>query len=84
MAHKVEVFSAGCAMCQDAISEIRREAGPSWEVVVHDMMDNQVAARAKELGIRSVPGVLIDGQVADCCASRGIDMQVLRAAGLGR
>jgi hypothetical protein len=27
---------------------------------------------------------LIDGKLADCCAGRGIDEHILRAAGLGR
>jgi len=36
------------------------------------------------LGIRSVPAVVIDGKLADCCAGRGVDETVLRAAGLGR
>jgi hypothetical protein len=64
--HKVEVFSAGCAVCQEAVQEIRREASlSSWEVVVLDMHDPGVAARAKDLGIRSVPAVLIDGRIAD-------------------
>jgi hypothetical protein len=31
-----------------------------------------------------VPAVLIDGKLADCCAGRGVDLQVLRTAGLGR
>src|SRR6516165_10103619 len=43
-----------------------------------------VARRAKSLGIRSVPAVVIDGKLADCCAGRGVDETVLRAAGLGR
>jgi hypothetical protein len=84
MARKVEVFSAGCSACQEAVEQIRQAAGSTAEVVVLDMKDTRVSLRAKELGIRSVPAVLIDGKVADCCAGRGIDMQVLRAAGLGR
>jgi predicted DsbA family dithiol-disulfide isomerase len=47
------------------------------------MKDINVAERAKSLGIRSVPCVLIDGKLADCCAGRGVDERVLRAAGLG-
>jgi glutaredoxin 3 len=39
--------------------------------------------RAKALGARSVPAVAIDGKLAECCTSRGINEQVLRAAGLG-
>lgn len=81
---KIEVFSAGCATCQEAIEVIRRAACPSCEVIVHDMKDAEVAERAKGLGIRSVPAVVIEGKLAACCAGRGVDEAVLRAAGLGR
>jgi glutaredoxin len=40
-------------------------------------------AKLKELGIRSVPAVVIDGKLADCCSGGGVDEQALRAAGLG-
>src|SRR5205823_5920573 len=43
-----------------------------------------VAAKAKTYGIRSVPAVVIDGKLADCCAGRGPEEAALRAAGLGR
>ena len=81
---KIEVFSAGCAACTDVIEIVQRAACQSCEVTVHDMKDINVARRAKFLGIRSVPSVVIDGKLADCCSSRGVDEQVLRAAGLGR
>ena len=81
---KVEVFSAGCAACNEVIETVKRAACPSCEVIVHDMKDVSVAKRAKALGIRSVPSVVIDGKLAACCAGRGVDEQVLRAAGLGK
>ena len=81
---KIEVFSAGCAVCTEVIEMVRRAAGSSDEVTVHDMKDVNVAQRAKSLGIRSVPSVVIEGKLADCCSGRGVDEQVLRAAGLGR
>jgi glutaredoxin 3 len=81
---KVEVFSAGCAACNEVIEIVKRAACPSCEVIVHDMKDINVARRAKSLGIRSVPSVVIDGKLADCCAGRGVDEHVLRAAGLGK
>ena len=43
-----------------------------------------VQQRANDLGIKSVPAVLIDGNLADCCAGRGVAIDVLRAAGLGQ
>jgi glutaredoxin 3 len=62
---------------------VKRAACSSCEVIVLDMNDSGVAKRAKALGVRSVPAVAIDGKLAECCTSRGINMQVLRAAGLG-
>ena len=84
MARKVEVFSAGCATCQEAIEAIRREAGSASEVIVHDMNDIHVVRRAKELGVRSVPAVVIDGRLAPCCSGRGVDIRTLKDAGLGK
>ncbi len=81
---KIEVFSAGCATCEEAIAVIRRAACPSCEVIVQEMKNMDVVRRAKELGIRSVPAVVINGELAGCCAGRGIDEAILRAAGLGR
>jgi hypothetical protein len=51
--------------------------------VLH-MHDPEVAGPAKGLGIRSVPAVVIDGKLADCCTGRGPDEATLRAAGLAQ
>lgn len=80
----VEIFSAGCAVCEDTVTLVRSLACPSCDVAVRDMTDPAVAARAKDLGIRSVPAVVVDGQLADCCAGRGPDEAALRAAGIGQ
>ena len=81
---KVEVFSAGCAACHETIELVQRVACPSCEVTIHDMKSIEVAKRAKALGIRSVPAVVINGELATCCAGRGVDEAVLKVAGLGR
>ena len=81
---KVEVFSAGCPVCQETIEMVNRAACPSCEVSVLDMRDPDVASRARGLDIRSLPAVVIDGKLADCCAGRGPDEAMLRASGLGQ
>jgi len=80
---KIEVFSAGCPACEETIQLVNQVACPSCGVEVHDMRDSDVAARAKALGIATVPAVVIDGRLASCCADRGVDLDALRAAGLG-
>ncbi len=81
---KIEVFSAGCPACEETIALVNQVACPSCEVSVLDMHDPEVARRAADLGIHSVPAVVIDGQLADCCAGRGPNEATLRAAGLGQ
>ena len=81
---QIEVFSAGCPACQDAITMVQDIACPSCDVTVLDMNDANVASRAKSLGIRSVPAVVIDGKLSDCCTGGGPDEATLRAAGLGQ
>ena len=80
---EIEVFSAGCSLCHRAVSLVLNLAHESREVVVRDMRDPAVASRAGELGIHTVPAVVIDGRLADCCAGRGPDLEALRAAGIG-
>ena len=80
---KIEVFSAGCAVCEDTIALVNRIACPSCKVEILDMRQPDVVAKAKRYGIRSVPAVVVNGRLADCCAGRGPDEGTLRAAGIG-
>jgi glutaredoxin len=81
---KIEIFSAGCNVCEETIEMVDKLACSSCKVEVQDLHDPNVAEKAKELGIRSVPGVVIDGKLAGCCAGRGPDEMTLKTAGLGK
>lgn len=81
---KVEIYSAGCPACEDAVKLVHDIACPSCEVTVLEMKDSAVAIKAKNLGITSVPAVVIDGKLADCCRDQGISEAALRKEGLGQ
>ncbi len=81
---EVEIFSAGCACCDETVQMVKRIACPSCDVDVLDMKSTAVSQRAKSLGIRSVPAVVVNGALADCCTGRGPTEQALRAAGIGQ
>ena len=80
----IDIFSAGCAACEETVTLVKEMACPSCEVTVLDMHNPEVARRAKQLGIRTVPAVVMNGRLADCCAGRGVDEATLRAAGVGQ
>ena len=46
---KIEIFSAGCAVCDDVVALVNQVACPSCEVTVLDMKDPAVARRAGSL-----------------------------------
>ncbi len=81
---KVEIFSAGCSVCDETVSLVNSMTCPDCDVSVLDMKTPEVAQRANTLGIRSIPAVLIDGKLAECCSGRGVDADTLRRAGLGQ
>jgi len=74
----IEVFSAGCATCDETVQFVRELADNTHELQVHDMQKADVAHRAKGLGVRSLPAVVIDGKLAGCCAGRGPDEATIR------
>ena len=80
---KIEIFSAGCPACEETIDMVKRIACPSCEVKVLDMRRQDVALKAKQYGVRSVPTVVVDGKLADCCAGRGVDEATLKREGVG-
>lgn len=81
---QVDIYSAGCAVCDDMVKAVRSIACPSCNITVKDMTDSKVAQDAKDIGIKAVPAVVIDGVIADCCAAAGPDIEALKAAGIGR
>jgi glutaredoxin len=80
----VEIFTAGCPCCDEAVQLVERIACSSCEVTVSDMRDDAVTRRARDLGVRSVPAVAIDGKLAECCVGRGVDEATLLNAGVGQ
>ena len=81
---KIEIFSAGCSVCDDVVTLVKNMSCPSCDVSVLNMNDVIIAQRAKSLGIKKIPAVLIDGELADCCSNLGVDKRVLQAAGIGQ
>ena len=80
---KIEVFTAGCPACTEAVELVKFLAGIEHDIEIRDMHDPAVAVVAASHGIRSLPAVVIDGQLADCCAERGPDEATLTQAIFG-
>lgn len=79
----VEVFTAGCALCDEAVEQVEQLACSSCDVTVHDLRTAAGLAKAKEYGVVRAPTVVVNGVVADCCRQVGVNEATLRSLGVG-
>lgn len=85
MSRRVEVFIAGCPLCDQAVQLVNELACPSCEVHVYNLNDGgEALEKAKRYGVASVPTVVVDGQIVECCARPAISAEALKAAGVGQ
>lgn len=80
---QIEVFTAGCTVCEPAVKVVNELACPDCEVTVHDLRQTG-GEQASRYGITRVPTVVVDGRIAGCCQGGGVDREQLRAAGVGQ
>ena len=80
---QVEVFTAGCPVCEPAVTMVKELACPDCDVTVYDLRESG-ADKAAAYGITRVPAVVVDGGLAACCETGGVNRAELEAAGVGR
>ena len=80
---KIEVFTAGCLCCTEAVELVEFLAGTEHDIAIRDMHDLAVAAAASGYGIRRVPAIVIDRRLADWYAGCGLDEATLTQAIFG-
>jgi glutaredoxin 3 len=81
--HTIEIFSAGCILCQDVLRLVHQLARSSTKVQVYDMSTGDSLVKVREYGVTRVPALVIDGELARCCEGDSIDEEMLRRLGLG-
>ena len=84
---QVEVFTAGCPVCEPAVQLVKELACPDCEVTVHELRAGDgatAASKAAGYRIKVVPAVVVDGQLVSCCQSPGPTREELSAAGIGQ
>lgn len=61
----VELFSAGCRLCDAALSKLHARF-PDLKLIVHrasECVDGSCCRLAESYGIRAVPSLVVDGQI---------------------
>lgn len=84
---RVEVFTAGCPVCDEAVTLVKGLACESCEVIIYDLNEpcesGECLEKVSDYGIKRVPAVVVNGRLADCCVTHLVTAEGLRAAGIG-
>ena len=80
----IEVFTAGCQVCEPTVELVKKMACDSCEVVIYDLNQgcdtNECREKAKQYSITRLPVIVVNGKVLDCCKSSGFSEQILKAS----
>ncbi len=79
---KVEVFVAGCPLCDETVNLVRKLACPSCDVIIYNLKEEGMD-KAKKYGVTSVLTVVVNGKILDCRARGKPTEADLKAAGIG-
>lgn len=84
---KVELFTAGCPVCEPLVKMVKSIACESCDVVIYDLSkpcESKICLdKAKEYEIKSLPAIAVNGKLLDCCTRKELTKEDLQKAGIG-
>jgi len=85
---KIEVFTAGCSVCEPVVETVKSMACSDCDVVVYNLAEtskgNEAADKVKSYGIKALPAVAVNGKLLSCCQNKGVSEAELKSAGIGQ
>jgi hypothetical protein len=81
---KVEVFTAGCPVCQGVVDMVQALACPNCDITYYNTSNNEGLDLVQAYGITAVPAVAVNGTLLECCRRGPITPEDLKAAGIGQ
>ncbi len=87
MKRQVEIFTAGCPVCDPVVQLVKDTSCENCEITVYNLREQSkeknVTDKIKHYGINQVPSVVVDGRLLECC-DRAITREDLIKAGIGQ
>mgnify|MGYP003646164408 CR=1 FL=1 len=86
MKSTIEIFTAGCPVCEPAVKMVKELSADTDQVILYDLGIEagieKNKSKIQEYGINRVPSVVVDGKLLSCCDNE-ISRKDLLEAGIG-
>lgn len=87
MKRTIEIFTAGCPVCNPVVQMVKETACDNCEITIYDLVkqceEKTCTDKMRAYGINRVPSIVVNGKLLDCC-DRSITKQDLKNAGIGQ
>ena len=88
MKRQVEIFTAGCPVCEPVVQMVKETACENCEITIHNLStqcESKICVTKMEAyGIKRLPAIVVDGQLLGCCKNIEITKTDLINAGIGQ
>ncbi len=85
---KIEVFTAGCTVCEPVVEMVKSMACSDCDVIVYNLAEpcesKECVDKVKTYGIKALPAIAVNGKLLSCCVNKGVSEAELRNAGIGQ
>ena len=83
----IEIFTAGCPVCNPVVKLVKETAKDNWELIVYDLAkqhnEKSLTDKIRKYGINRIPSIVMDGKLLACCNNE-ITRQDLIKEGIGQ
>ena len=89
MKKQIEVFTAGCPVCEPVVQLVKETACDDCEITIYNLVEQskcecECIAKVKEYGVKRLPAIAVDGKLIECCKNIEITKNDLLNAGIGK
>jgi len=87
MRREIEIFTAGCPVCEPVVQLVKDTAGKDCNITIHNLVDQCESkicvTKMNEYGVKRLPAVAVNGKLLSCCTNIEITKDDLVNAGIG-
>jgi len=87
MKREVEIFTAGCPVCQPIVQLVKDTVGNDCNITIHNLSEQCESkiciTKMEEYDVKRLPAIAVNGKLLSCCTNVEITKDSLINAGIG-
>ncbi len=87
MKRQIEIFTAGCPVCDPVVQLVKDTICENCEITVYNLSEQCESKicikKMEEYGVKRLPAIAVNGELIGCCKNIEITKEELIKAGIG-